>query len=111
MKKLFLAGCAALFLATGAAHAEIGKWEFNGHRCAIETTVNEATIEKGGLVQILPENIPVIEAGLIKLKACDRFYNCIVKRDWRRYTPDAKPKEPIPKRCPLPKELRGTTAE
>jgi hypothetical protein len=75
MKKLALTAIAALLMATGTAHAEIGKWEFNGHRCAIETTVSEATIEKGGLVQILPKNIPVIEAGLIKLKACDRFYN------------------------------------
>jgi hypothetical protein len=106
MKKLFITSIAALFLATGAAHAEKGKWEFNGHRCAIETT-----IEEGGLVQIEAEDIPDIEAGLIKLKACDRFVNCVVKRDWRRYTPDAKPKGPIPKRCPLPKELRGTSAE
>jgi hypothetical protein len=38
-------------------------------------------------------------AELSALKKCDAFYKCVFKRDWRRYTPDAKPKGSIPKHC------------
>jgi hypothetical protein len=109
--RVLLAGVAALSVLSASAacaQSDEKKWEFNGHRCAIERYVKEGD---GTLVQIQPEDIPDIEAGIKKLKACDRFYDCVVKRDWRRYTPTAKPKGTIPKHCYLPKELRGTSAE
>jgi hypothetical protein len=45
------------------------------------------------------EDVLAIQKELPALKKCDAFYKCVAKRDWRRYTPDAPPKGPIPKHC------------
>ena len=123
MKKLLLTVIAALFLATGTAHAvEDTKWRANFHSCNIvkpfafksktaagSTLCGETEIVSAGADNILNadsatvflslEDALAIQKELPALKKCDAFYKCVAKRDWRRYTPDAKPEGPIPKHC------------
>jgi len=120
MKKLFLTGIAALFMATGTAHAvEDTKWRADLHSCVIVKTFafkgktagdtlygENATVhaddilnDNSATVFLSLEDALAIQKELPALKKCDAFYTCVVKRDWRRYTPDAKPKGPVPKHC------------
>jgi hypothetical protein len=115
MKKLLLPSIAALLLATGTAHAvEDTKWRADLHSCNIvktfaftgKTAANSDLYGSGvhasdesATVYLRLEDVLAIQKELSALRKCDAFYKCVAKRDWRRYTPDAEPKEPIPKHC------------
>jgi hypothetical protein len=119
MKKLLLTSVAALFLATGTAHAEwydtelangYDKWTANGHSCLIIKLFrpNDHNVfqtqegTEGTMVHIQPSEIPDLEKALHNLKLCNKFYDCVAKRDYKRYgtTPDPKG---APKHCYEPR--------
>jgi hypothetical protein len=120
MKKLLLTSIAALFLATGAAHAEwydteransYYKWTTNGHSCEIKKAFrpkddNVFRTEEGTTeISIQATEIADLEKALHNLKLCDKFYDCVAKRDYKRYgtTPDPKG---APKHCYEPRGLK-----
>jgi hypothetical protein len=80
MKKLFLTSIAALFLTTGAAHAE---WEdlkpvANLRYCHITVGIetireNQATLDLNDLL-VLQKSIP-------QLKKCVKFWDCVADRN------------------------------
>jgi hypothetical protein len=75
MKKLFLTGIAALFLVTGAAHADTG-WIL--HRtCTVykdfDESTDNVTLELNDLLE-LQKFIPI-------LKKCTAFWQCVADRE------------------------------
>jgi hypothetical protein len=95
MKKLLLTGIAALFLATGTIFAQAEddptKWKFDGHSCAIRKYVaGEDNWE------IKPADIPDLKRHIKAFEACDKFYDCVARRDGY---PTVEPKGKRPKHC------------
>lgn len=97
-----VATAASIVMATATARAadETDKYYLHLHACNIVLKTNQYdTLDLTDLLA-LQKYIPL-------LRACDAFYKCVAKRDWRRYTPDTKPKGPIPKRCSWPTRILG----
>jgi len=100
----------ALFLATGAAADEpFTGWDWDWHRCDL------VKYRKGEIVResrIEVEDIAELEKLLPLMRKCDRFYQCVIKRDypkgWVEGAPSPlKPGEKKPKHCFWPRELAG----
>ena len=88
MKKLFPAGIAALFLATGTAQqsAQAGyfgedKWVTNCRYPIIEKRHPGGDEQPDWLMVITPEDLPVLEKEIKELKKCMVFWKCIKDRD------------------------------
>jgi hypothetical protein len=101
MKGYALAGIAALFLTTGTAHAEEGKWEGDFRKCEIvkifpkvEQNPDADGILHGELdyqgisitandvrIGIQRDEIADIERGIRLLKKCKAFWQCVHDRD------------------------------
>src|SRR5262245_5618080 len=100
MKKLFLAGVAALFLATGAAHADDRKWESSFRRCQVwkHFTHKEEDARPGRdygegdevwsewpegqeTITVSIEDILELQKHLPLLKKCNAFWQCVNDRD------------------------------
>jgi hypothetical protein len=84
MKKLLLTSVAALFLATGAAHATSDpddvKWFFSGRNCHIRQPL-EARQEGWDSVAIGLDELLEMQKFIPMLKKCEKFYKCLEKRD------------------------------
>ena len=89
MKKLLLAGVAALLMATGTAHADNEKWEASFRQCHIRkwfskdelAAIGWARETEGQTIVIEPEVIPDILKAIGVIKKCKAFYQCLEDRD------------------------------
>jgi hypothetical protein len=100
-KRAFIAGVAALFLATGAVHA-VEQWSLNTHRCDVSASSGSGIFDL--------EDVLALQKLIPLLKKCDAFYECAAKRDYPKGfdvgAPDPlKPGEKRPKHCFWPREL------
>jgi|SRR5215831_7122412 len=81
MKKLFLTGVAALFLATGTAHAR--EWYYHQHSCSLMNRPSE-----GEPPELFRADDPIelddalqIQKLIPDLKKCTAFNQCVADRD------------------------------
>ena len=90
MKKLLLAGVAALSLLTAsAAHADSEKWEASFRQCHIRkwfskdelAAIGWARETEGQTIVIEAEEIPDILKAIHVIKKCKAFYQCLEDRD------------------------------
>jgi hypothetical protein len=89
MKKLLITGVAALFLATGTAHADSEKWEASFRQCHIRkwfskdelAAIGWARETEGQTIVIEAEEIPDILKAISVIKKCKAFYQCLEDRD------------------------------
>ena len=89
MKKLLLAGIAALLMATGTAHADNEKWEASFRQCHIRkwfskdelAAIGWARETEGQTIVIEAEEIPDILKAIGVIKKCKAFYQCLEDRD------------------------------
>ena len=84
---------ALVFMALRPAHSKIlpyegsfGKWVTNGHSCQIIKVFHpgDSNIyrdEDVTTVYIQPSEISDLEKAIHNLKLCDKFYDCVAKRD------------------------------
>jgi hypothetical protein len=83
--KLLLTGVAALFLATGTAHAIMDEnldWSINWKPCSVTPTDKDS----GGLTGIKAialdlEDIRNLQKFIPELKKCEAWYKCLYDRD------------------------------
>jgi hypothetical protein len=81
MKKLFLSGIAALFLATGAVHAEERpQWSSDFRHCMAtknftDDTANVVVFEKS--VSLDLEELLELQRHIPLLKKCSAFWQCV----------------------------------
>jgi len=84
MKKLFLAGVAALFLATGAAHGGSDKpepkpsWVIDCRKAEIQYNGGDDDNARGGILTL--KDVREIEKLAPYLKKCDAFWECVRRR-------------------------------
>jgi hypothetical protein len=84
-----LAHVAALFLATGTAHADNEKWEASFRQCHIRkwfskdelAAIGWARETEGQTIVIEAEEIPDILKAIRVIKKCKAFYQCLEDRD------------------------------
>jgi hypothetical protein len=96
MKAAIIAGCLTLFLATGAAHADDGKWEMSFRRCQVWKTFAENIARPGVIFGNADEvwvdqdratitldlsDILELQKHLPLLKTCSAFWQCVNDRD------------------------------
>src|SRR5215468_11156097 len=89
MRKLLLGSIAALFLATGTAHADNEKWEARFRQCHIRkwfskdelAAIGWARETEGQTIVIEAEEIPDILKAIGVIKKCKAFYQCLEDRD------------------------------
>src|SRR5215469_16666573 len=89
MKKLLLAGIAALLMATAAAHADNEKWEASFRQCHISkwfskdelAAIGWARETEGQTIVIEAEEIPDILKAIMVIKKCKAFYQCLEDRE------------------------------
>src|SRR5262249_3527830 len=82
-------GVAALFLATGTAHADNEKWEASLRQCHIRkwfskdelAAIGWARETEGQTIVIEAEEIPDILKAIGVIKKCKAFYQCLEDRD------------------------------
>jgi hypothetical protein len=90
VKRLFLTGVAVLFLATGAAHADVKtdidgypkpvrKWIAHIHSCSIYRPATEGNIDATDVIEW--DEIPEVLRALRELKQCAAFHQCISDRN------------------------------
>jgi hypothetical protein len=94
--KVFLTSIAALFLATGTAHADDRKWESSFRRCQVWKTFAENSARPGvifgnadevwvdqGIATISLDLADILELQkhLPLLKKCNAFWQCVNDRD------------------------------
>src|SRR5260370_4004945 len=84
MKKLLLTGIAALFLATGAAHAGCyyheDKWTVNCRMEAINKTRPDNEDLPENIMIITREDLPELEKTIKDFKKCIAFWKCTEDR-------------------------------
>jgi hypothetical protein len=81
---------AALFLATGTAHADNEKWEASFRQCHISkwfskdelAAIGWARETEGQTIVIEAEEIPDILKAISVIKKCKAFYQCLEDRDF-----------------------------
>ena len=89
MRKLLLVSIAALFLATGAAHADHEKWEASFRQCHIRkwfskdelAAIGWARETEGQTIVIEAEEIPDILKAIGVIKKCKAFLQCLEDRE------------------------------
>ena len=91
--KLFLAGVAALFLTTGAAHADVKTdidgypkpvrtWIAHIHSCSIYRPARDANGNEEPATDVTSwDEIPEVLRALRELKQCAAFHQCISDRN------------------------------
>jgi hypothetical protein len=104
-RALLLTGVAALFLATGTAHAGYygnEKWTFNGRYCLVEKLTAPGPGNESGYLEWGEKNLLLMSLGDVlelqksirALKQCEAFHQCVAERDGY-----IKPKGKKPKHC------------
>jgi hypothetical protein len=85
MKKTLLTGIAALFLATGAAHAggytRSDEWELNCRMTAINKARPDDADWDEHMMVITPDDLPKLEKAIKEFKQCLAFWKCTKDRD------------------------------